>query len=152
METSDLGRFGDRRLEKGGALLFERMVERKSVCLRRLAGGRRREIVRFGRFLANTRVTVERLIEGWGDLTAVASAGRHILAIQDTSEFNFRTTASRRRGLGEIGKGVGRGLMLHAMLAVDAETGGCLGLVSGRIWTRSGRRGVAQNPRRPLRR
>lgn len=149
MGSMDLGRFGDRRLEKGGALLFERMVERKSVCLRRLAGGRRREIVRFGRFLANTRVTVERLIEGWGDLTAVASAGRHILAIQDTSEFNFRTTASRRRGLGEIGKGVGRGLMLHAMLAVDAETGGCLGLVSGRIWTRSGRRGVAHD-KRPL--
>jgi hypothetical protein len=118
------------------------MVGRKSVCLRRLAGGRRREIVRFGRFLANSRVTVEGLIEGWGVQTARACAGRHVLAIQDTSELNFRTTAERRRGLGEIGKGVGRGLLLHAMLAVDAETRGCLGLVSGRIWTRSGRRSV----------
>ncbi len=123
------------------------MVGRKSVCLRRLAGGRRREIVRFGRFLANPRVTVEGLIEGWGEQTAVACAGRHVLAIQDTSDFNFRTTAAHRRGLGEIGKGVGRGLVLHAMLAVDAGTRGCLGLVSGRIWTRSGRRSVHHNKR-----
>jgi len=118
------------------------MVGRKSVCLRRLAGGRRREIVRFGRFLSNPRVTVDRLIEGWGVQTAPACAGRHVLAIQDTSDFNFRTTAERRRGLGEIGKGVGRGLLLHAMLAVDADTYGCLGLVSGRLWTRPGRRRV----------
>ncbi len=123
------------------------MVGRKSVCLRRLAGGRRREIVRFGRFLSNPRVTVERLIEGWGVQTATACAGRHVLAIQDTSDFNFRTTAERRRGLGEIGKGVGRGLLLHAMLAVDADLHGCLGLVSGRIWTRPGRRCVDHSKR-----
>ena len=123
------------------------MVGRKSVCLRRLAGGRRREIVRFGRFLSNPRVTVERLIEGWGVQTAPACAGRHVLAIQDSSDFNFRTTAERRRGLGEIGKGVGRGLLLHAMLAVDADMYGCLGLVSGRLWTRPGRRRVDHNKR-----
>ena len=29
--------------------------------------------------------------------------------------------------------------MLHAMLGVDAQTGGALGLVAGRIWTRRGR-------------
>lgn len=125
------------------------MVARKSVCLRRLAGGRRREIVQYGRFLANRRVTVERLIEGWGVPTAAACAGRHVLAIQDTSELNFRTRAGRRRGLGAIGKGVGRGLLLHAMMAVDAETRGCLGLVAGRIWTRRGRRRV-RHDKRPL--
>ena len=132
---------------KRGALFLERVVRRKSVCLRRLARGRRREIVRFGRFLANPRVTVERLIEGWGVQTATACAGRHVLAIQDTSELNFRTTAEQRRGLGEIGKGVGRGLLLHAMLAVDAETHGCLGLVWGRIWTRAGRRSLRHDKR-----
>ena len=59
-----------------------------------------------------------------------------MLAIQDTSEINFRTTASRRRGLGLIGKGVGRGLLLHPMIAVDAASGECLGLVGGSLWTR----------------
>jgi hypothetical protein len=62
-----------------------------------------------------------------------------VLAIQDSSDIHFRTTEGHRRGLGEIGKGVGRGLVLHAMLGVDAETRGLLGLVAGRIWTRAGR-------------
>lgn len=115
------------------------MVARESACLRRAAGGRRRDVVGFARFIANPRVTVEALIEGWGAELAQACAGRHVLAIQDTSEFNFATTKERRRGLGEIGKGVGRGLMLHAMLGVDADTGGLLGLATGRIWTRAGR-------------
>src|SRR6266481_3185121 len=78
------------------------MVVRPSVCLRRLARGRRSQLVGFGRFLANRRVTVDRLIEGWSDQTAVAATGRHVLAIQDTSEINFRTTTKRRRGLGKI--------------------------------------------------
>jgi len=115
------------------------MVVRPSVCLRRLARGRRSQVVGFGRFLANRRVTVDRLIEGWSDQTAVAAAGRHVLAIQDTSEINFPTTPKRRRGLGKIGKGGGRGVLLHAMLGIDANTGSFLGPVAGRIWTRRGR-------------
>ena len=124
------------------------MVVRASTCLRRLARGRRSQQVGFGRFLANPKVTINRLIEGWSDRTAAAVKGRHVLAIHDTSEFNFRTMPKRRRGLGEIGKGSGRGLLLHAMLALDAKTGGCLGLVGGRIWTRRGRIKVAHQKRR----
>jgi hypothetical protein len=115
------------------------MVARQSICLRRLAGGGRCGIVGFSRFLANPRVTVAALVEGWGAEIAGACAGRHVLAIQDTSEINFATTKQNSRGLGEIGKGVGRGVLLHAMLGLDAETGGILGLVSGRVWTRHGR-------------
>jgi hypothetical protein len=115
------------------------MVARASVCLRRLSGGERRGIVGCGRFLANPRVTVEAVIEGWGVGASAACAGLHVLAIQDTSEINFTTTGERRRGLGEIGKGGGRGVLLHAMLGLDAETGGVLGLVAGQIWTREGR-------------
>jgi hypothetical protein len=116
------------------------MVMRANVCLRRLSGGERPQEVGFGRFLANPKVTVERLIAGWSDQTAVAVAGRHVLAIQDTSEISFHTTTERRRGLGEIGKGGRpRGLLLHAMLALDAEAGSCLGLAGGQIWNRRGR-------------
>ena len=112
------------------------MVAAGSVCLRRAAQGERSRIVRFGRFLAHPAVTVERLIEHWGEMTALAVAGRDVLAIQDTSEIGLRTSAPHRRGLGRIGKGNKHGLLLHAMLALDAGTGQCLGLVDGRIWTR----------------
>lgn len=130
-----------------GAVLLERMVTRASACVRRLSGGRRSQEVRFNRLLGNEKVTIERLIEGWSEQTALAAAGRHVLAIQDTSEINFRTTVNRRRGLGEIGKGVGRGLLVHAMIAVDADTGSCLGLVAGRIWTRKGRVSIPHDKR-----
>jgi hypothetical protein len=123
------------------------MVERQSICLRRLAAGKRSGIVGFGRFLANPRVTVDALIAGWGAMTSQACAGRHVLAIQDTSDINFTTTPANRRGLGEIGKGSGHGLMLHAMLAVDAGNGGALGLVGGEIWTRNGRITVPHHER-----
>jgi len=124
------------------------MVACSTVCLRRLAGGQRDQQVGFGRFLANSKVTVGRLVEGWSDLTVAAASGRHVLAIHDTSEINFRTTPKRRRQLGKIGKGGGRGLLLHAMVAIDADDGGCLGLVTGRIWTRRGHVRTAHQKRR----
>jgi Transposase DDE domain len=123
------------------------MVAGKDVCLRRLAKGVRGREVRFNRFLGNPKVTTERVIESWSEGTAAAAEGRHVLAIQDTSEINFATTPDRRRGLGEIGKGNGRGVLLHPMLAVDAENGTCLGLVSGEVWTRKGRRTVPHDLR-----
>jgi hypothetical protein len=128
-----------------------------SVCLRRLAAGERALEVQFHRFLANPKVTVAKLIAGWSQETASAAAGRHVLGIQDGSEINFQTRNGRDRGLGLIGKGVGRGLLLHPMIAVDAETGECLGLVGGNLWTRPvdaavNRNGKPKqnNARRPL--
>src|ERR1700732_1356431 len=107
------------------------MVAGKDVCLRRLAKGNRAREVRFNRFPGNAKVTAARLIESWSEGTAAAAEGRHILAIQDTSEINYATTAKRRRGLGEIGHGNGRGVLLHPMLAADAESGSCLGVLRG---------------------
>ncbi len=112
---------------------------RQTICLRQLGEGDRAREVAFGRFLANEKVTADRLIDGWGEQTASAVVGRHVLAIQDTSEINFKTNPGRRRGLGEIGKGSGRGVLVHAMVAVDADNASCLGLVGGVVYTRGGR-------------
>jgi DDE family transposase len=95
--------------------------------------------MRFWRFLANRRVTTEKLIEGWSEETRGAVRGRHVLAIQDSSDIKFSTTGESRRGLGKVGKGNVFGVVLHAMLAVDADTGACLGLAGGKVWTRKGK-------------
>lgn len=113
------------------------MVARKTVCLRRLSGDRRREL-RAGQFFANPKVTVAKIIAGWSVHTGVACAGRHVLAIEDRSEVKFPTTAQRRRGLGPVKKGNAYGVLVHAMVAVDASDGACLGLVGGDVWTRAG--------------
>ncbi len=121
---------------KGGAIL-EQMVARQTVCLRRFGGSRRGEL-QAGRFFANPTVTVAKLVEGWSDRTGAACAGRHVLAIEDRSEVMFPTTAQRRRDLGPVGKGNAFGVLVHAMVAVDAATGSCLGLVGGDVWSRDG--------------
>ena len=125
------------------------MVAGKDVCLRRLSKGNRALEVRFNRFLGNDKVTAERIIESWTESTVAAVTNRHVLAIQDTSEIHFNTTAQRRRGLGEIGKGNAHGVLLHPLLAVDADNGTCLGLLSGQIWSRTGRRSVSHDKREP---
>jgi Transposase DDE domain len=117
-------------------MLLERMVQLGTSCLRRLAQGREELEIRFGRLLRNPCVTAEGIIAGWSEETIRAAAGRHVLAIQDTSELNFRTTESNHRGLGVIAKGVGRGILFHPMIAVDANTSECLGLAGGSLWTR----------------
>jgi hypothetical protein len=113
------------------------MVSRKTVCLRRLGGNRPGEL-RAGRFFANRKVTAAKIVAGWSTLTGAACAGRHVLAIQDTTEVKFPTTAQRRRGLGPVKHGNTYGVLVHAMIAVDATTTACFGLVGGQVWTRPG--------------
>ena len=113
------------------------MVVRKTVCLRRLGGNRRGEL-RVGRFFANPKVTVSAIIADWSTPTGAACAGRHVLAIEDRCEVKFPTTAQRRRGLGPVKKGNAYGVLVHAMIAVDATSGCCLGLVGGAVWSRPG--------------
>ena len=132
-----LGSFGDLRLDKRGGAILEQMVVRKTVCLRRLGGNRRGEL-QAGYFFANPKVTAAKIVESWSNLTGPACAGRHILAIQDRSDVKYPTTAQRRRGLGPVGKGNVFGVLVYAMLAVDANSGACLGLVGGAVWTRPG--------------
>src|SRR6266849_2771920 len=129
--------WGSSPRQRGAALLHRAVCER-TTCLRRLSRGSWREGMRFWRFLANGRVTKEKLIEGWSEQTRSAVCDRHVLAIQDTSDIKFSTTEFNRRGLGKVGKGNVRGVLLHAMMAVDADTGACLGLAGGKVWTRKG--------------
>jgi hypothetical protein len=82
------------------------MVVGKDVCLRRLSKGDRALEVRFNRFLGNAKVTTERIIESWSECTVAAVAGRHVLAIQDTSEIHFNTAPQRRRGLGRLARAI----------------------------------------------
>jgi len=125
------------------------MVVRKTVC-RSLSsgrpsagpvgrvGGNRKGEEQAGRLFANPKVTAEKIVEGWSDRTGSACAGRHVLAIDDTTEVKFPTAAQRRRGLGPVKKGNAYGVLVHAMIAVDATTNACLGLVGGEVRTRAG--------------
>jgi Transposase DDE domain len=131
-----LGNFGDKRLERNGEFFVERVSERQTVCVRNLADNRA-EQVRLQRFLANDAVTVEEMIAHRATFVAAAAKGRHVLAIQDTSEINYQAQSERKHGLGKVGNGTDVGLFVHPVLAVDAQTQECLGLVDAQIWRRT---------------
>lgn len=114
------------------------MVSRQTVCLRQLAGNRARE-VQFGRWLANDKVTSDELIAHACAHTGEVATGRHVLAIQDTTEVNHQAHAGRVSGLGTVGNGTDLGLFLHPLLAVDATDGACLGLAHLHHWIRTGK-------------
>jgi hypothetical protein len=118
--------------------LHAALVARPCSCVRRLAGTRAREI-QFTRFLRNGSVTATEMATHATERTAVRAAGRDVVVIQDTSELALGGRRAKANGYGPVGKGGAlRGLLLHAVLAVDAGTGGVLGLVDAKVWNRKG--------------
>jgi len=105
--------------------LYERLVGHggQGVSVRRLGGDRAGE-VRITRFLHNRKVTIGEMMSTALARTCAQVAGRHVLAIQDTSALRVDE------------KGVG--LSFHPVIAVDANTGTVLGLVDNVFLRRQG--------------
>jgi hypothetical protein len=86
--------------------------------------------MRIARFLHNPKVTVEEMVGRARARACAQVAGRHVLAIQDTSALRVN-----EKGLG---------LSFHPVIAVDANGGTVLGLVDNFFLMRHG--GRARNP------
>jgi hypothetical protein len=111
------------------------MRARRTVCLRRLGDGHAGE-VRYSRFLNSAHVTPAEMLATAANHCSTRVAGRHVLAIQDSSEINYQAHAGRCRGLGLAGNGSDVGFFIHPCLAVDAAHGGIIGLAGGQVWKR----------------
>src|SRR5712691_3338805 len=134
--------------EKRGAVLHEALVTRPCSGLRRRARTRAREI-QFTRFLRNGSVTAAEMAAHAAEGTAGRAAGRDVVVIQDTSELALGGRRAKASGYGPVGKGGAlRGLLLHAVLAVEAGTGGVLGLVDAKVWNRTGGRAKPRRSRK----
>jgi Transposase DDE domain len=125
----------DARLEKRGDDLLERMVATRSLVLRKLGTARAGE-VGAGRLLDHSDITVQAIMATSAERTLAAATGRVVLAVQDTTEVNFKGRAARRTGLGPAGDGESPGFFCHPLLLVDVEHAAVLGLVHADIWTR----------------
>jgi len=90
----------------------------------------------------NERVTVSEMVTRQRARVAQVVSGRHLLAIQDTSEINYEDQRERKHGLGTVGNGTDVGLFVHPVLGVDGQTGHCLGLVDVQVWRRFKRKAV----------
>lgn len=110
---------------KRGAFLLDRLVGHggQGVSVRNLGGGRAGEM-RIARFLHNPEVTATEMLSTALARTCHRAAGRHVLAIQDTSALRVDE------------KGIG--LSFHPVIAVDAVAGTVLGLVDAVFLAREG--------------
>lgn len=135
MAQPQLGRFGDRRLASVGDSLLAAMQKQRTMCLHALAENRS-QARQFHRFLDNEAVSTREMLVQAGRRTAERAAGRHVLAITDTSELNYATHTGRKRGFGTVGNGEDLGVLLHPVIAVDAEQGGLIGLVGAEVINR----------------
>jgi hypothetical protein len=112
--------------------LLARLVKMAGQPVRvRALGGTRRGEIQLTRFLRSAEVTPLEMVRSAAERTGQRCAGRHILAIQDT-------TVIRSEG--------GGGLYLHGMIAVDAEDGAILGPIHGQFLSRNaGKRGTQRD-------
>lgn len=141
-----IGRFGDKRLSDTGKLLHSRIAQRNTVSLRELSDDRAMQR-RFHLFLSSPKVTAPEITRVSAERTARAAKGRHVLAIQDTSELNYTAHIRSTDGLGKLSGDKGRGLVIHPTLVVDAQSHACLGLVHQSVWVRA-----VDAPKKPVRR
>ena len=132
----DLGGFGDARLRRIGGRLLAALQDQPTLCLQALAESRN-EAVQFGRFLDNEAVSADEMLVQAARHCSQRAAGRHVLAIQDTTELHFATHRASKRGFGAAGNGHDIGLFLHPVLAVDAQSGGIIGLVGAQVMNRT---------------
>jgi len=124
------------------------MLEKQTINLRQLGGNRANE-VKFGRWLANKKVTQMELINEVTGKTTQPAAGRHVLGIQDTSEINYKAHVNRVSGLGLVGNGKDVGFFIHPMLVLDADDETCLGLGAIKTWIRT-KEANANYPKLPI--
>jgi hypothetical protein len=146
MLQDDLGGFGDARLRRVGAKLLDAMCQKPTTCIHALADDRNQELA-FGRFLDHSSVSYSEMLTTTGRFTGQRAAGRHVLAIQDTTEFNFPRHADSKHGFGRSGNDRDLGLFLHPTIAVDAVHGGIIGLVGAQVLNRTGTKVDASKPR-----
>ena len=128
MDDAALGWFGDKRLADLGGVLLDAVQSKQTLCLHRLSEDRN-QARQFNRFLSNRAVRSHEMLVTAGRRTGRSAAGRHILAIMDTTDVLFPTQEAGKRGFGMGSDGVHPGLFLHPVLAVDAADGGIVGLV-----------------------
>ncbi len=132
-----LGQFGDARRQSAGTDLLARLVEvgQSGVSVRALGGSRSGE-VRFGRFLRCDAVTPGEMVATAATHTKDLVAGRHILAIQDTT--TLRDDGNQRS------------LNLHPTIGVDAEDGTLFGLLHAALLSRDGSAAKVHCNKRPF--
>jgi hypothetical protein len=124
---------------KKGLRLIRKMTNKKTAILNRIADNRA-EYVGFCRYLNNEHVKWEELVKENNNRLSQTCAGKHVLLINDTTEFNYNSHAGflnkNDKDLGPTGDNKTIGFFCHPGLVIDSSTGFGLGFSYLKIWNR----------------
>jgi hypothetical protein len=132
------GSFGDKRIEKRAAQALQKLTMGRHSSLRQITENNA-EQKSFYRLFNNESFSEERIEQSIVKRCAELCKGRHVLCIQDTTEFNLSGQRGRvkpQSGLGKTSKNDVLGFMLHSSLVVDANKGNALGYSYIKTWER----------------
>jgi transposase Tn5 family protein/transposase-like protein len=123
----------DQRRRRSLALLCARLAQQPTLSFSAACGPGLRQAAH--RLFEHPGTTVGGLLAGHvGETATRCGAAACVLAVQDSTEFDY-TSHPATTGLGPLGRGQGRGLLGHTVLAVT-PTGLPLGLLHLSLWAR----------------
>jgi hypothetical protein len=132
------GRFGDKRIEKRAAEALQKLTMGRTSSLRQITQTNA-EQKSFYRLFNNESFSEEEIEQSIVHRCSDLCEGRHLLCIQDTTEFNLSGQRGRvkpQSGLGRTAKDDVLGFMLHSCLSVDAGSTSALGFSYIKVWAR----------------
>ena len=127
--------FGDRRLTNRAVLIESSLSLKYGKPLSSIFD-RASELKRAYEFFANSKTSFTSVIEPYHLQTAALIQELPIvLAVGDTTYLDYKKILEKREKYGPIGNG-GNGLILHSTLAVNADNGQPIGLLTEKLWHR----------------
>lgn len=133
------GLMPDKRLEVRAGKIMSSMIMKETAILHQLSESHSEQIGSY-RFFNNENITLDTLKQGVYNYCAKNSKDKHVLCIQDTTEFNYE---SIKKKLGKLDKNIGPvrnkinpGFFLHANIVLDTNDYYPLGLSSLIEWNR----------------
>jgi hypothetical protein len=132
------GVFGDKRIERRAGQALRKLTVGRNSSLRRITTNDS-EQRSFYRLFNNENFSESGIVNSIIDRSRDLCKGKHLLCIQDTTEFNFSTHRGRIKaesGLDTTSRDDVLGFMLHSSLVVDADKSHALGYSYIKTWER----------------
>jgi hypothetical protein len=143
------GSFGDKRIAKRAENVLKSLTAGRTSSLRQITKAEA-EQKSFYRLFNNESFTEQGIEDCIIHRCSQLSKARHVLCIQDTTDFNFTNHQGRitpETGLGRTFKlDSPMGFMLHSSLVIDADKSTALGFSSINMWFREAK--LATDPKR----
>ena len=131
--------------------MYDSIWTHQSVNIRKISKNRAEQVAYY-RFLENSDVTISELTYSLSIACQQQVSGRHVLAMNDTSEINLQAHVGRLKPdtVGVVGNNKDVGFFIHPTLVLDADTGFPLGISAVQLWTRQADRSGDRSTRRGI--